>query len=112
MVGLLDQTGAYDINAPGSGTFNLAVKHTHWLRQGQNVTITSGLGNANFTLVNGDANEDNEVSIGDYALLSTAFNSVPGNGNWNPMADFNGDEEVNIGDFAILSFNFGMTGDD
>lgn len=112
VVGLLDQTGAYDINAPGSGTFNLAVKHTHWLRQGQNVTITSGLGNANFTLVNGDANEDNEVSIGDYALLSTAFNSVPGNGNWNPMADFNGDEEVNIGDFAILSFNFGMTGDD
>ncbi|HRI44292.1 MAG TPA: hypothetical protein PLL78_06970 [Fimbriimonadaceae bacterium] len=112
VVGLLSPVGAYDINAPGPGTYNVAVKHTHWLRQGQVVTITGGVGTANFTLINGDADEDNELSIGDYALLSAAFNSVPNDPNWNPMTDFNGDEEVNIGDFAILSFNFGMIGDD
>lgn len=112
VVGLLSPIGAYDINAPGPGTYNLAIKHTHWLRQGRLVTLSAGLGSANFNLFNGDADEDNEVTIGDYAIVSTAFNSAPGDPNWNPMADFNGDEEVNIGDYAILSSNFNMIGDD
>jgi hypothetical protein len=63
------------------------------------------------SLFNGDVNDDNEVDIGDYSLLSIAFGSVPGDPNWNAEADLNGDDEVDIGDFAILSNNFGMVGD-
>jgi len=64
------------------------------------------------TLTNGDVDDDNEVTIGDYAGLSLAFNSLPGDPNWNPFADLNGDDGVDIGDFSILSANFGQIGDD
>jgi len=60
----------------------------------------------------GDIDSDNEISIGDYALLSTAFNSSMGDPNWNPMADINNDETVDIGDYALFSMNYGEIGDD
>lgn len=60
----------------------------------------------------GDADGDNEVTIGDFALLSSAFGSSPGMPNWNPMCDFECDDEITIGDYALLSQNFGEVGDD
>lgn len=60
----------------------------------------------------GDADGDNEVSIGDYAILSAAFGSSPGTPSWDPRCDFDCDDEISIGDYALLSANFGMTGDD
>lgn len=60
----------------------------------------------------GDADGDNEVSIGDFALLSSAFGSSPGMPNWDPMCDFDCDDEITIGDYALLSTNFGEVGDD
>jgi hypothetical protein len=58
-------------------------------------------------VVPGDANLDGGVDIGDYALLSAAFNSSPGDPNWNENCDFNNDETIDIGDYGILSANFG-----
>lgn len=60
----------------------------------------------------GDIDGDNEISIGDYSLLSTAFNSEVGDPHWNPMADIDRDGSVDIGDYALLSINYGETGDD
>lgn len=65
-----------------------------------------------FSLLNGDCDGDNEVTIGDYAILSSAFGSCEGDPNWDPRADLNCDGCVDIGDFAILSANFGQAGDD
>ena len=70
--------------------------------------VTSGV---NGTLTNGDIDADNEVGIGDYSILSGAYNAGPGDLEWNANADLNGDESVDIADYAILSANYGRMGD-
>jgi parallel beta-helix repeat protein len=57
----------------------------------------------------GDVNGDGKVNILDAILLSKAFNSKPGDANWNPDADFNYDGKVNILDAIILASNFGKS---
>lgn len=102
---------SFDATVP-PGTYDVAAKGSHWLRkQVAGVSITGAGPTVNFSLPNGDVDGDNEVTIGDYSLLSTAFGSGPGDPNWDPEADLDGDDEVTIGDYAILSNNFGMLGD-
>jgi parallel beta-helix repeat protein len=55
----------------------------------------------------GDINGDRHVDILDAISLANAFNSKPGDANWNPNADFNGDGRVNILDAITLASNFG-----
>ncbi|HRI43153.1 MAG TPA: hypothetical protein PLL78_02945 [Fimbriimonadaceae bacterium] len=106
----LDASGNGSFQTNLSGSYDLAAKASHWLRHTvPNVALGSG---ASFVLMNGDVDDDNEVAIGDYALLSVAFGSEPGDPNWNSDADLNGDDGVDIGDFSILSQNFGEAGDD
>jgi hypothetical protein len=95
-------------------TYDVTMKASHWLRQRlHNVTTTAnGATGLQYDLINGDVDGDNEVAIGDYSLLSSAFNSVPGDANWIADADLNGDDGVDIGDYAILSTNFGEIGDE
>lgn len=110
---VLGAGGSYSFAATvPPGTYDVAAKASHWLRQQvTGVSITGTGATVNFSLFNGDVDGDNEVSIGDYALLSTAFGSSPGDPNWDAEADVDGDDEVTIGDYAILSNNFGMIGD-
>jgi hypothetical protein len=75
------------------------------------VISTGNVSGVNLSLPNGDIDDDNEISIGDYAQLSAAFESWPGDGNWNDQADLNGDGSIDIGDYAILSAHFGSSGD-
>jgi len=92
------------------GVYDISFKASHWLRRtvyghtwGSPISVA---------LLNGDGNGDNEVTIGDFALLASSFGTSIGDPNWNPEADLNGDESVDIGDFAILSMNFGLWGDE
>ena len=95
------------------GGYDVAVKGAHWLRKViQPSLVSDGLAMGFGTLTNGDVDNDNEVGIGDYSGLSTAFNSFPGDPHWNPNADLNGDDAVDIGDYSILSANYGEVGDD
>jgi hypothetical protein len=72
----------------------------------QNVTITaSGFSGVNFSLINGDVNNDNTVSLADFSLLRTNF------GTSNAASDLNGDGTVSLADFSVLRTNFGQTGD-
>jgi hypothetical protein len=88
------------------GPIDLAIKGPHWLRKTFATAVSrNGLSSWAVTLKNGDVNDDNEVGIGDFALLSMHF------GGTGPLGDLNGDDEVDIGDFAILSSNFGEEGD-
>lgn len=102
-----------------TGTINVAVKGSHWLRKVRTNISVAGGNAGTFDQINGDCDGDNEVAIGDFALLSAAFGAyggdpglTPPDGNWNFEADLNGDNEIDIGDFAILSTNFGQIGDD
>lgn len=110
----LDAEGNFMAPAPvPDGVYTVAIKGSHWLRKavgGISITL-AGANSVSATLTNGDIDDDNEVAIGDYAILSVAFNSSSGDPNWNAEADLNGDESVDIGDYAILSTNYGNSGD-
>lgn len=111
---LLDANGNFQLTtgaAPGS--YDVAVKASHWLRQ-KIANVNVGLTGANglsFALPNGDVNGDNAVTLGDFAGLRAAYGSFDGGPNWNPSADLNGDGAVTLGDFALLRANYGRMGD-
>ncbi|MCS6831792.1 MAG: hypothetical protein NZ749_14270, partial [bacterium] len=108
----LNASGAYSLVAPLDGVYDLSAKASHWLRQTlPNVSIM-GAGVADFSLLNGDIDGDNEVTLFDFGALVAAFGTVPGDSGWNPEADLDGDEEVTLFDFGILVSNFGAVGDD
>jgi hypothetical protein len=53
-----------------------------------------------------DVNGDCRVDLADLAALLAAFNSQPGDENWNADADFNGDRRVDLADLALLLSQF------
>jgi hypothetical protein len=111
---VLDASGNFSFTTTvAKGTYDIAVKTSHWLRQvlANRVVGTFGIGALSYSLVNGDVNGDNAVTLGDFAQLRSSFGSGPGDGNWNPNADLNGDGAVTLGDFAILRSHFGQQGD-
>ncbi|HRI43791.1 MAG TPA: dockerin type I domain-containing protein [Fimbriimonadaceae bacterium] len=94
------------------GQVEVLVKGSHWLRKLTTIQVgDSGASGLAVTLVNGDSDGDNEVSIGDFAMISASFNKCEGDPGFQPNADLNGDGCVDIGDFAIMSSNFGDIGD-
>ena len=60
-----------------------------------------------FDVYPGDITGDGKVNIFDLQQLAWAFNSVPGDPNWNEKADLNCDGKVNVFDLQILGWNFG-----
>lgn len=111
----LNSTGSYSFVAgiPTTGQYDLRAKASHWLGQKLSPVTVSATGaiNVNFTLINGDVDGDNEVGGGDLSELSSAFQSVAGDPNWNVNADLDGDGEVGSSDLSILSSVFGLSGD-
>lgn len=110
----LDDQGNFLLQGPApDGPYDLAVKRTRWLRKVVSIDTSQGdVTDVYVGLSVGDIDEDNEVAIGDYAILSTAYGSSLGDFNWYEPADLDGDGEVSIGDFALLSQNFALFGDD
>lgn len=72
---------------------------------------TSTITELNIALINGDSDGDNEVSIGDYSIVSSAYGTSLGDLGWADSADLNGDETIDIADYAILSASYGQIGD-
>jgi len=58
----------------------------------------------------GDINKDSIVDIFDITTVALAFNSKPGDSNWNPVADINSDNIVDIFDIVVVALHFGETG--
>ena len=56
-----------------------------------------------------DVNDDGTVDVHDLFDLGKAYNSVPGDANWNPDCDFNRDNIVDFSDLDNLSRNYGET---
>jgi hypothetical protein len=88
--------GKYSIVASTATVPNEADTADNTYTDGQ-VTVT----------VPGNLNGDAVVDIYDAILLANAYNSKPGNSNWNPNADINGDNIVDIYDAIILANNYG-----
>lgn len=113
-VATLDGAGNVTVTsqAPG-GNYDVYVKASHWLRRkvaNQSFGL-SGLSGLSWSLLNGDVNGDNAVTVADFVALRAAFGSSVGDPNYNPNADLNGDGAITISDFTILRSNFGQSGD-
>lgn len=107
-----NSVGTAMIPVPLRGTVEVYIKPSHWLRRKVVVFLTdSGLEIGQFAFINGDCDEDNEVGIGDYSMLSAAYGTNSGDAGFVTNADLNGDDAVDIGDYAILSGNYGLVGD-
>lgn len=109
---VLGAGGTYSFITTARGNnYAVAAKGSHWLRQAVTVNLGSSPVTANFGLINGDVNDDNEVGPADFTILSGAFGSMLGDPNYVAGADLNEDEEVGPADFTILSASFGNQGD-
>ncbi len=110
---------AFNIGLGSTNNLEGSYKGDMWLRRTEPVIFTSGelyFGDDTIygSLVNvkaGDSAEDNTVDIGDYAVFSAAYGSVPGDSNWNKLTDYDGDDEVSVGDYGIFNANYGLSGD-
>lgn len=109
-----DGSHAYSYLLPvvPEGTYDIAFKADHWLRKVVTDVTVSGVAMVDVSLLNGDIDGDNEVTLFDFGQLVAAFGSLSGDTNWNFNADLDGDLEVTLFDFGILVRNFGEIGDE
>ena len=92
--------------------YTVHVKGSRWLARNVDLDLTGGdVTNFSATLLAGDANGDNHVNIIDLGLLADHYNSVLGDGVYDPQEDFNGDGHIDIVDLGILADNYNLDGD-
>ena len=109
----LDADGSYRFSTVLTGTYDVAVKASHWLRQRISTVTLPGDAFANsvdFSLINGDVNGDNTINLGDLMAVAAAWRSTPGSSHWNPNADLNGDGTVNMQDWMIVAQSWRRSG--
>jgi len=110
---LLDADGGFVLPGVPMEQFALSAKPLSYLRRTVNVdTSEDSVLDLYILLVNGDIDDDNEVTLFDFGALVAAFGSVPDDEIWNPRADLDGDMEVTLFDFGIIVRNFGEIGDE
>ena len=103
----LNGSGGFTIPDVLTGTYDIALKHGTWLRKVRPSQVVAGptTSGVNFTLVNGDVNDDNSVDISDLTLVLTSFGGTMG------PADLNRDGSIDLSDLNIVLTNFGAAGD-
>jgi hypothetical protein len=119
-------TSAYTVTVPGSvapGTYSVRFKSKSFnAKRIDNVDLTGSPTGQNATLVPGDVDNDNVVSILDYIALSSWYELDSSASNWNTFdsganaapvdADLDGDGVISILDYITLSSNYEQAGDD
>jgi len=107
-----NNTGVFNMSVV-VGTYDIGIKNWTCLSElVTNVTLTGG----NTTVVDfgttreGDADDNDAVNGIDFSLLAGAFNSMPGDGNWNARCDFDRNDGVAGIDFSLLAGNFNKVG--
>jgi hypothetical protein len=109
-----DNAGNFTIADIAPGTYDIGVKSPRALSELETgvVMVSGTTALVDFGILReGDADNDDAISLADYALLYTAYGSIPGDANWNDNCDFNRNEAVDLGDYALLYTNYGQTGD-
>jgi hypothetical protein len=100
--------GSYSLQTGVTGTVQARVYVPGWLAQRQTLAVgNSGVITANWSLINGDANRDNQIDDADLLQVLFAFGQTGAN----LPADCNGDGAVDDADLLIVLFNFGAVGD-
>jgi hypothetical protein len=102
-----DTSGNFTLVGLTPGIYDIRVKNSHTLANRRTASLVPGANAVSFgTLKEGDANNDNCISIRDFSILATAFFPA-----YDVRADFNQDGYVNVVDFSMLRENFAVCGD-
>jgi len=106
-----NDSGVFEVGVVDPGIYDMRVKGTHTLQNLVPVTLVPGDNPVNVpTLLEGDANDDNVVTILDFSILASSFGKSDGDPGFDARADFNQDGFVTILDFSLLAVNFGQGG--
>lgn len=106
-----DNNGRFTINGLQPGTYTARIKHAQYLAHSQTITLVAGANTVNFgTLLAGDANNDNQVTLTDFSIISSMYNQSMGSAGFDARADLNGDGVATLVDFSLLAANFNRSG--
>jgi len=111
---ITNNTGWFNISDVVVGTYDMGIKNWTCLSElVTDVTVGEGVGAVvDFgTTREGDVNNDDYIGLDDYTMTVAAYDSIPGNGNWNDCCDFNRDGYVGLDDYTVLVNNYDMVGD-
>lgn len=103
--------GTATLSMPLRGNLTALIESSHWLDRVVNFSMNGDPEVITVTLINGDADGDNEIGSSDLSIVSTGFLSTTGDLNYVANADFDGDGEIGSSDLSILSANFLASGD-
>jgi hypothetical protein len=106
-----DTSGQFTVSGITPGTYDVWVKNSHTLQNVKTVTLLTGTNVVDFgTLLEGDANNDNVVTLVDFSILASTFGKCQGTTGYDDWADFNQDTCITLPDFSLLATNFGKAG--
>ncbi len=109
--GATNAAGQFEISGITPGSYMLRVMPRGYLAVAIPLNLVSGQNKVSIGPFKvGDANQDNQITLVDFALLSNAFNTRPGITVYDPRVDFNGDSQITLVDFALMSPNHGQKG--
>jgi len=113
-VATTNNTGVFNITEVVAGIYDIGIKN--WTCLSKLVTnVTVGFNETTVvdfgTTREGDANNDDYINPSDFAIISFAWLSYPGQPNWNAAVDFNRDNYINPSDFSVLSYSWLQWGD-
>ncbi len=103
----LDSSGNYMVLPADQGIYDVAVKFSHWLRgKVSSADIEQTVNTIDFSLVNGDVDGDNTVTVNDLNSVFINFATV------DPDTDQDGSGLVDLPDLNIIFLNFAQSGAD
>lgn len=114
--GVTDAYGTLTIENIPPGTYPVWLKGFNTLsRYGGTITTAAGDLTQDFggfgTLLAGDANDDDRITIIDFSILAGSFGRSANQLGYDPRADFDGDASITLTDFSLMVSNFGLQGD-
>ncbi|MGB7342243.1 MAG: hypothetical protein WBC91_25320 [Phototrophicaceae bacterium] len=110
---LASENGLVNMSSITSGTYQLAVKSDKSLQVVVPIDLTIGSNTINVgTLMGGDADNDNRITLQDFSILTSSFNLGQSDEGYDDRADFNEDNLVTLADFSLLTSNFNVAGEE
>jgi hypothetical protein len=107
-----DENGHFTLAGIVPARYEVGVKTSTTLQNMLTATLTAGDNQLDFgTLLEGDANNDNYVTIPDFSILASTFGKCAGQTGYDQRADFNADGCITLLDFSLLAANFGEGGE-
>jgi len=94
------------------GTYDISLSSPHCLTNFmRDVEITAPSGSLDLgVLLEGNANDDDKISIQDFGLLAAAYGAGEGESRFDAATDFDRNHKTNIADFGLLAGNYSLIG--